>query len=368
MKKFKTFVTMLAAVTAMILLPGIFTLKASAAEPATYYIDYTPDNGWYVLTEEDDGGWYLLTEDGRKDIDNAPAKSMQYFYSKVKCGDVVVVTCYYENSPQLDLGKTRLGNVTLFANNSAFVMIKSAGIAEFHAMSDSISAISAPIINAYVYDPAVVNFNCNVKDINLIVEEGTQNSSVMGAIGTVESLKVLYKENNNSYTLYGFPKGTFGFDGSVTSNVFNSVPPVSPFNLSINSQTAIPKLKDVFDEHYYADTYADLKAAFGYNREALWAHYITCGIAEGRSMNSLLNVTNYRYQNYDLNAAFGDNWDAYLAHYLTLGAKEGRNSGTDFQAMEYANWYEDLKKAYGNDVLALWQHYKAIGVEWSRQP
>ena len=33
-------------------------------------------------------------------------------------------------------------------------------------------------------------------------------------------------------------------------------------------QASVATLKDVFDEHYYADTYPDLKEAFGYNREA----------------------------------------------------------------------------------------------------
>ena len=40
-------------------------------------------------------------------------------------------------------------------------------------------------------------------------------------------------------------------------------------------------LKDVFDEHYYADTYPDLKKAFGYDREALWKHFVTYGLSEG---------------------------------------------------------------------------------------
>ena len=358
MKKFKTFVTMLAAVTAM-LLPGIFTLKASAAEPATYYINYNPDNReWYVLTTAD-----------KADPGNAQEKSMEFFYNNVRCGDLVVVSCYHEDAPLLDLGDTRLGNVTLLADEDAFVMIKSAGIADFYALSNSVSSISAPIINAYVYDPAVVNFNYNVKDILLTVD-GWSASTAMGALGTVESLKVLFTDDNTSYTLYNFPKGTFHFDGTIDSPsyTFSSVPSSSPFDLSIKSQSTASSLKDIFDEHYYADRYPDLKAAFGYDREALWTHYITHGVNEGRSMNDMFNVTSYKNLYADLNAAFGDNWDAYLNHYLTHGAKEGRDPGTGFNAMEYANWYEDLKNAYGDNVLALWQHYKTIGIEWSRKP
>lgn len=38
-----------------------------------------------------------------------------------------------------------------------------------------------------------------------------------------------------------------------------------------------------FDYKYYADTYADLKAAFGYDQNALWNHYVEHGQYEKRS-------------------------------------------------------------------------------------
>lgn len=41
--------------------------------------------------------------------------------------------------------------------------------------------------------------------------------------------------------------------------------------------------KSNFDYKAYADTYPDLKAAFGYDKEALWNHYNNFGKAEGRT-------------------------------------------------------------------------------------
>ncbi|MCM1056686.1 MAG: hypothetical protein NC517_03665 [Firmicutes bacterium] len=120
-------------------------------------------------------------------------------------------------------------------------------------------------------------------------------------------------------------------------------------------------LQDVFDEHYYADTYGDLKEAFGYNREVLWNHFITYGLSEGRTMNEFIDVVKYREEYGDLAEAFGDDWDAYLNHYLIYGAKEGRDTGTDFNALDYAGRYEDLAEAFGDDVLALWKHYQTSG-------
>ncbi|MCI9336891.1 MAG: hypothetical protein HFH93_05010 [Lachnospiraceae bacterium] len=126
-------------------------------------------------------------------------------------------------------------------------------------------------------------------------------------------------------------------------------------------------LKDVFDEHYYADSYEDLKEAFGYDREKLWNHFITFGVNEGRTMNELIDIVKYRAMYGDLDEAFGDDWNAYLEHYLTYGAKEGRDTGTEFNALDYGARYADLKEVFGDDVLALWKHYQEYGASENRE-
>ncbi len=355
MKKIKTFVTMFAAFAALILLPNISALKASAAEPTTFYIDYDPDGyGWYVLLESDP----------TKREDETP-KVLQVYYNLVKDGDVVVVSNYHENVPQLDLGTARLGNVTVI-NNTSFTMVKAASITDFFALGNSFCSISAPVTNAYVYDPSVVNFNDNVQKLVINVDEAASTSS-LGCVGTLDHLMVLFTSNNSSYNLYNFNKGTFSFeDGVVTTASYNftTYPAPTPSPKPTPAPVTPPggyKLKEVFDEKFYADRYPDLKAAYGYNREALWTHFITCGINEGRAMNNLLDVVKYKNTYADLNAAFGNNWDAYLEHYLTTGAKEGRDSGTGFNALVYASEYADLQRIYGDDVLALWKHYNTAG-------
>lgn len=365
MKKSKTLLTMLAAVAALFLLPNAFTLKASAAQRTTYYIEYSPEyeydseKGENIPLESD---WYVLISEDESH------KSLDFFYNNVKCGDEVVVSCTGDNAPLLDLGSTRLGNVTILPGSS-FVMIKSAGIADFFALSGTTSSISAPVIHAYIYDTSTVNFNYNVKDILLNVD-GWISDSAIACLGTVESLKLVFPDNSYN-TMYDFSKDTlyFRYGGLLTdpSNYHEYPPSNSPFYIYADAVTAAT-LKDVFDEKYYADTYPDLKAAFGYNREALWTHYISNGIYEGRRMNGFLNITLYRYQNADLNAAFGNNWDLYLWHYLNYGIKEGRNSWSDFNAAEYTDWYDELKVTYGNNLLALIEHYQKVGIEWSRKP
>lgn len=86
-------------------------------------------------------------------------------------------------------------------------------------------------------------------------------------------------------------------------------------------------VRDVFDAEYYANSYADLKAVYGNNEEALFQHYITLGLKEGRVASPVFDIVAYRNGYADLQAVFGDNWDAYADHYLTVGKAEGRTIG-----------------------------------------
>lgn len=87
----------------------------------------------------------------------------------------------------------------------------------------------------------------------------------------------------------------------------------------------------IFDADYYAAAYADLRAAFGNDSEALYDHFLRCGIAEGRKGSPDLDVRAYRARYQDLEAAFGDDWDAYIRHYADFGIAEGRNASCDDQ-------------------------------------
>lgn len=126
-------------------------------------------------------------------------------------------------------------------------------------------------------------------------------------------------------------------------------------------------LKDVFDAEYYAEQYPDLKAAFGNDEKALYQHFLTYGVKEGRVMNPIIDVVKYREQYGDLQAAFGDNWDAYVEHYFAFGVNEQRENGTDFDLLAYLEAYGDIKEAYGNDYVAVAKHYAEVGIAEGRE-
>lgn len=125
-------------------------------------------------------------------------------------------------------------------------------------------------------------------------------------------------------------------------------------------------VKDLLSTDYYANKYNDLKEAYGEDKDAYIAHFLTSGAKEGRIMNPILDVAEYRKAYADLDAAFGDDWDAYVNHYLTTGVKEGRMTGVLFDLVDYANKNADLKAAFGEDYAALAYQYVTAGINENR--
>lgn len=80
----------------------------------------------------------------------------------------------------------------------------------------------------------------------------------------------------------------------------------------------------VFNPTYYANKYTDLKKAFGANTTALFNHFCTHGMKEGRVASSNFNVTVYKNNYDDLINAFGNNLPLYYKHYITHGHAEKR--------------------------------------------
>ena len=136
------------------------------------------------------------------------------------------------------------------------------------------------------------------------------------------------------------------------------------FASAFNSSAA--GLKDIFDAKYYADNNADLKAAYGYDEEKLYEHFVNFGLKEDRKLSPILNVVEYRKAYKDLDAAFGDNWDAYVQHFLEVGAREKRTEGVLFNPVVYAEAYTDIAQAFGTDVMAIAKHYLTIGISENR--
>ena len=131
--------------------------------------------------------------------------------------------------------------------------------------------------------------------------------------------------------------------------------------LSIAPVNAVVK-NAAFDSDYYADHYADLKEAFGNDADALYNHFITAGIAEGRVASPVFDVTYYLSTQSDLKAAGMSNIDAYN-HFINYGMNEARSASASFNPAAYKQAYGDLAGLSGADLYA---HYLNYGVNEGR--
>lgn len=134
----------------------------------------------------------------------------------------------------------------------------------------------------------------------------------------------------------------------------------------------------VYNADYYYNHNDDVAAAFGYDPDALIAHFVNYGMSEGRCASENFNVVCYCYDlsNQDLKDAFGGDMTAYYMHYIDFGKAEGRS--TDdwqdvFDPQYYINSNPDVKdyivsrySSSGNqDGWALW-HFVEYGANEGR--
>lgn len=79
-----------------------------------------------------------------------------------------------------------------------------------------------------------------------------------------------------------------------------------------------------FNASYYANMNPDVYSVFGNDAAALYNHYISAGMVEGRQASEQFSILSYKENNPDLMYAFGDDWIRYYNHYMECGYAENR--------------------------------------------
>lgn len=138
------------------------------------------------------------------------------------------------------------------------------------------------------------------------------------------------------------------------------------FILSMGMVSFAAEPGELFDADYYAQTNPDVVAAVGNSPEALYQHFMTNGMAEGRSGSAMFNLAQYKKNNPDLVRVFGDDNAAYYRHYVEHGMDEGRDAGAMFNPKEYAEAYPDVVAAVGDSPEALFHHFMTSGLAEGR--
>ena len=128
-----------------------------------------------------------------------------------------------------------------------------------------------------------------------------------------------------------------------------------------------PKVRAVFDAGFYFERYPDLKKAFGTDANALYNHFITNGINEGRCASETFDVKYYLKHNKDLQKAFGSkNYRAAYNHFLANGISEKRDLSPVFNMKYYIAHNSDVSKAYGKDYYGIIDHFIRFGMKEGR--
>lgn len=122
-----------------------------------------------------------------------------------------------------------------------------------------------------------------------------------------------------------------------------------------------------FDADYYLNSYSDLRAAFGSDRQAALDHWVAYGMREGRSSSPLFDVSFYLERYPDLRAVFGTNNRLAVAHWNNFGISEGRRASASFDPSFYLAYYPDLSAAFGTDYRAAIDHWRTYGLSEGRR-
>ena len=216
MKRLKTIVSLLTVAALLLLTPGLKQLQVSAAEPVTYSLKY-------VEAKEE---WRFHV--GPWDDNNAGHRELYYLKESIKDGDIIVIEGG-DHALTLEL-PVNLSNITFNHAYSAVITAKS--VENVYVLRDSTAAVNGDVVNAHVYDNAVVNFNNNVT--NLFITKERSGEQTIAVVGTVDYVKTgdaervyneLYNFQANSFRQ---EKGILKTDASKYSTIPAVAAPVLP--------------------------------------------------------------------------------------------------------------------------------------------
>lgn len=214
--------------------------------------------------------------------------------------------------------------------------------------------------------------------VNCGVSEGRQakdSFDVFSYRNQYQDLRVAFGNNLKSYYMHYISNGKA--EGRKATGVKSIQNPITTYNGVDYSA--------VYDYNFYIKKYSDLARIYTNDEVGLLAHFVNCGMAEGRQAKADFDVFSYRNQYQDLRLAFGKDLKSYYFHYMNSGKKERRTAagvkvlqnpvtiynGTDYSAVYDYNYYNskysDLKSAFKGDDIDLLAHFVNNGMKEGRQ-
>ena len=122
----------------------------------------------------------------------------------------------------------------------------------------------------------------------------------------------------------------------------------------------------LFEPAIYAEKNEDVRNSYGANAGALFAHWISCGVYEGRSASRVYDAQYYLATYSDVNDYYKGEYVGALIHFYLAGMAEFRSGSVEFDPLGYAMCYTDLFYAFGEDGAAYFRHYCSYGAAENR--
>ena len=144
----------------------------------------------------------------------------------------------------------------------------------------------------------------------------------------------------------------FKFGGSIYSTIERIKISDSPGDSSPSTPTVPASGPEsyVFDSGFYYSKYkSEFDKAGITTPEALYSHWLTFGIKEGRCASVVFDVRYYLDNNPDLKKAFGNDFQAAYNHFVSKGYNEYRKSSVIYDGTYYGERYSSELSGYGSE-------------------
>lgn len=239
----------------------------------------------------------------------------------------------------------KVGSVTNITTSNISSLFSGARVGDFVQMRRSHGGSHSAIVYA-ISSSGVTFLEANTDGKNTIMK----NTYTWSSLCTKNAAMSVY--TSTSYT------AATGYAGTSASS-----------STSAKSNASVAEVEALlFDATFYANIYADLRNAFGYNSASLINHWLNHGISEGRVASPFFDAKWYLANNPDVAKAYGStNYKAAYDHFTHHGFNEGRQGSPYFSATYYLNKYSDLKNAFGSNYLAAARHFLSNGLSEGRQ-
>ena len=118
---------------------------------------------------------------------------------------------------------------------------------------------------------------------------------------------------------------------------------------------------ELFDPVVYAQKNKDVVNALGEGAGQLFSHWLKYGVYEGRQASIIYSGKYYLANNGDIDEAYDGNYMCALAHFYTYGMTEFRNGSEDFDVLGYATSNPDVFDAFGTNGASYYRHFCEFG-------